>query len=249
MCAHRGYPLVDRFVWSRAALRPVVFLRRNRVSRLDGCTARPRAVGSRGAAEGAYKPDSVPPTAAAAIYLGRTLPCDSMRCSSIGRAAQPLRALKRSCFGWGLPERASPRRSVSSYLTISPLSRRGEPRRDGLFLWHFPSSCPDRTLSCTLPGEARTFLTSRDARLPDTLRTSVSANGTAKPSAGQSGHVPNRERSVRGHSSVGRASRWQREGQEFESPCLHHENSITTVFWWERAFHLTAVQPFWQPYR
>ena len=31
------------------------------------------------------------------------------------------RALERSCFRWGLPERASPRRSVSSYLTISPL--------------------------------------------------------------------------------------------------------------------------------
>ena len=29
----------------------------------------------------------------------------------------------------------------------------------GMFLWHFPSSCPDRTLSCTLPYEARTFLT------------------------------------------------------------------------------------------
>ena len=27
-----------------------------------------------------------------------------------------------------------------------------------MFLWHFPSSCPDRTLSCTLPCEARTFL-------------------------------------------------------------------------------------------
>ncbi len=26
---------------------------------------------------------------------------------------------------------------------------------------------------------------------------------------------------TRGHSSAGRASRWQREGQEFESPCLH----------------------------
>jgi len=29
-----------------------------------------------------------------------------------------------------------------------------------MFLWHFPSGCPDRTLSCTLPYEARTFLTS-----------------------------------------------------------------------------------------
>jgi uncharacterized protein len=25
-----------------------------------------------------------------------------------------------------------------------------------------------------------------------------------------------------GHSSAGRALRWQRKGQEFESPCLHH---------------------------
>jgi len=31
----------------------------------------------------------------------------------------------------------------------------------GLFLWHSPSGCPDRTLSCTVPGEARTFLTQR----------------------------------------------------------------------------------------
>ena len=29
-----------------------------------------------------------------------------------------------------------------------------------MFLWHFPSSCPDRTLSCTTPYEARTFLPS-----------------------------------------------------------------------------------------
>ena len=34
----------------------------------------------------------------------------------------------------------------------------------------------------------------------------------------------------RGHSSVGRASRWQREGQEFESPCLHHESPVTPGF-------------------
>ena len=30
-----------------------------------------------------------------------------------------------------------------------------------MFLWHFPSSRPDRTLSCTLPNEARTFLDDR----------------------------------------------------------------------------------------
>ena len=34
----------------------------------------------------------------------------------------------------------------------------------GMFLWHFPSSFPDRTLSCTLPYEARTFLTHEWAR-------------------------------------------------------------------------------------
>jgi hypothetical protein len=28
-----------------------------------------------------------------------------------------------------------------------------------------------------------------------------------------------------GHSSVGRALRWQRKGQEFESPCLHQKNA------------------------
>src|SRR3984957_7254531 len=45
-----------------------------------------------------------------------------------------------------------------------------------MFLWHFPSSCPDRTLSCTLPYEARTFLTpdrlsSMKARSSSVLRT------------------------------------------------------------------------------
>ncbi len=33
-----------------------------------------------------------------------------------------------------------------------------------MFLWHFPSSRPDRTLSCTLPYEARTFLTAKTKR-------------------------------------------------------------------------------------
>ncbi len=47
----------------------------------------------------------------------------------------------------------------------------GAVRRRGMFLWHFPSSCPDRTLSCTLPYEARTFLTPpREARPPSVLR-------------------------------------------------------------------------------
>ena len=47
------------------------------------------------------------------------------------------------------------------------------PRLPGMFLWHFPSSCPDRTLSCTLPDEARTFLKrrARARRLAMTRRT------------------------------------------------------------------------------
>jgi len=34
-----------------------------------------------------------------------------------------------------------------------------------MFLWHFPSSYLDRTLSCTLPYEARTFLTGSTNRI------------------------------------------------------------------------------------
>ena len=95
------------------------------------------------------------PQGAMTISLGRALPSASMRRGSFGRAVPKI---ERSCFRWGLPECASPRDSVSSYLTISPLrGLQGSPR--GMFLWHFPSSCPDRTLSCTLPYEARTFLT------------------------------------------------------------------------------------------
>jgi hypothetical protein len=91
------------------------------------------------------------------IYLGRALPRTSVRRCSCGRAVRLFRGVERSCFRWGLPEPASPRNSVSSYLTISPLLP--AEAASGMFLWHFPSSFPDRTLSCTLPDEARTFLT------------------------------------------------------------------------------------------
>ena len=39
-----------------------------------------------------------------------------------------------------------------------------------MFLWHFPSSRLDRTLSCTLPSEARTFLSSEKERPSGVLR-------------------------------------------------------------------------------
>ena len=43
-------------------------------------------------------------------------------------------------------------------------------KHGGMFLWHFPSSCPDRTLSCTLPDGARTFLDACAPRRPGVLR-------------------------------------------------------------------------------
>ena len=49
---------------------------------------------------------------------------------------------------------AAPRELLPHDFTLTD---RGATR--GMFLWHFPSSHPDRTLSCTLPYEARTFLT------------------------------------------------------------------------------------------
>ena len=116
---------------------------------------------------GACKPDSVPLARRQPSLWGgrrRTPRCDVAR---LGGPPSPEGRIEQSCFRWGLPEPASPRNSVSSYLTISPLP--GCP--GGMFLWHFPSSCPDRTLSCTLPGEARTFLTPLGARLPGTRET------------------------------------------------------------------------------
>src|SRR5579863_10181208 len=42
-----------------------------------------------------------------------------------------------------------------------------------MFLWHFPSSRPDRTLSCTLPCEARTFLTLSGAAVSRAPQTTI----------------------------------------------------------------------------
>jgi hypothetical protein len=114
-------------------------------------------------------PDSVPlarrqPSLWDARY--RAPRCDVTRADGPSGKGQALLPFERSCFTWGLPGRASPRRPVSSYLTISPMTGAAEAEPAGLFLWHFPSSHPDRTLSCTLPCEARTFLTFENARLP-----------------------------------------------------------------------------------
>ena len=105
------------------------------------------------------------------ISLGPSSPATSVRCSSSGRAGPRVRdaACERSCFRWGLPReyvtvrrrellphdftlRCCPRDKLAANTTLKGLSL------PGMFLWHFPSSRPDRTLSCTLPSEARTFL-------------------------------------------------------------------------------------------
>lgn len=57
--------------------------------------------------------------------------------------------------------------------------------------------------------------------------------------------VGSREQRPWGYSSVGRASRWQREGQEFESPCLHHFEPVFTGFFLcgnRRGCHSVAVR-------
>src|SRR5581483_5588866 len=77
---------------------------------------------------------------------------------------------ERSCFRWGLPEPASPRSSVSSYLTISPLPgrRTGEAVCFcGTFLrvaptGRYPAPCPVK------PGLSSRRTSARDspARFP-----------------------------------------------------------------------------------
>jgi hypothetical protein len=85
----------------------------------------PRRLRLRFDAEYACKPDSVlvglsPASgdhlsgARVTAHLGATLLVWT------GRPSRE-RAIERSCFRWGLPERTSPYNSVSSYLTISPL--------------------------------------------------------------------------------------------------------------------------------
>ncbi len=69
----------------------------------------------------------------------------------VGGQLQPL--LIRPCSRWGLPGRHVSIPPVRSYRTISPL-----PQAAVLFLWHFPSGCPARTLSGIAPCGARTFL-------------------------------------------------------------------------------------------
>ena len=93
------------------------------------------------------------------------------------RSLAEARAIERSCSRWGLPAPASPRNAVRSYRTISPLPRCCH--HGGMFLWHFPSSRPDRTLSCTLPDGARTFLDACAPRRPSALRGVDATAGSA----------------------------------------------------------------------
>ena len=98
------------------------------------------------------------------ISLGPPLPETSVRWCSLGRAGPRARgaACERSCFRWGLPRdrvTANRRELLPHDFTLGCCgSTTLAATLPGMFLWHFPSSCPDRTLSCTLPSEARTFL-------------------------------------------------------------------------------------------
>jgi hypothetical protein len=97
-----------------------------------------------------------------AIYLGASLPAPSLRLGSFGRGARPLFSL--------LAKRRSSDRDLLLPVGFTRAHVAVRPREllphdftldrsaAGLFLWHFPSSRLDRTLSCTAPWEARTFL-------------------------------------------------------------------------------------------
>jgi len=90
---------------------------------------------------------------ATTIFLGRRLPVASSSQPEGGPGA--LSPPIWPCSGWGLPSRPVTRPLVRSYRTVAPLPRSS---RGGMFLWHFPSGFPAWTLSSTLPGGARTFL-------------------------------------------------------------------------------------------
>jgi len=114
-----------------------------------------------------------------AISLGRALLHASVRRNSVGRAVRSLRSNRavllqvgftRARVSAGLRELLPPDFTLAWRLAPS-----------GMFLWHFPSSCPDRTLSCTLPYEARTFLTrSNRARPSGALREVCGGKETRK---------------------------------------------------------------------
>jgi hypothetical protein len=105
-------------------------------------TASPRIAGS------SYLPISPLPARGCLVFAGSSLRVASFACATFGRS------------------RLDPTKTRGSRRWPIPSALAG-----GLFLWHFPSSCPDRTLSCTLPNEARTFLEQTLAR--DDLAKSV----------------------------------------------------------------------------
>jgi hypothetical protein len=118
------------------------------------------------------------------ISLGRALPSASMRCGSFGRA---VHTIERSCFRWGLPERASPRDSVSSYLTISPLRGfRGAHAVCfcGTFLrvaptGRYPAPCPMKPGLSSLPKRLTSFGGPVVLRGAPVLRTCAPPTGRA----------------------------------------------------------------------
>lgn len=70
----------------------------------------------------------------------------------------------RSCSRWGLPGTMSPAFLGVSYTSVPSLPDPLAAAIGGPFLWHYPSTCADWTLSSTLPYGARTFLSRRLTR-------------------------------------------------------------------------------------
>ena len=94
----------------------------------------------------------------------------------------------------------------------------------GMFLWHFPSSCPDRTLSCTLPDGARTFLGACAPRRPGVLRDVYRTRSGRSP---QAFHAPSAEPELRWNRSTSRNSRRARRAQRCSARCFCRARSTS----------------------
>jgi hypothetical protein len=102
-----------------------------------------------------YRPSSVPKRAVT-INLGRQLPTvSSSQPGRLGRAplSLPYLALLRAGFGRHAV-RTTPGGLLPHHFTLVL------PKKNGMFLFHFPSGYPAWELPSALPGGARTFLPS-----------------------------------------------------------------------------------------
>ena len=99
------------------------------------------------------------------INLGRRLPAASSgQPGRLGRAPLSLPYLALLRAGFGRPAvHTTAGGLLPHHFTLIP------PRKDGMFLFHFPSSYLAWALPSALPGGARTFLPDESGRSPDLL--------------------------------------------------------------------------------